>query len=552
MTSLSSSPGGQDDSKHPEVDVTDLGAQGSTSLEAGHTLDSPVDGTASGRPPGRSTLAVQGLLSLCSLRFSSAWGERSSAFAVYLFLVIIFPQTLVPASAFGFCTTASGILFSSWAGGLVDRYKRLVVVRYATGVQKLATSSMYGLLLLLFKMESARRRGSAGLVLAMGAIVVFGCAEKVSSVCLAVSVEREWPSVISDGSSDKLTVMNTWLRRTDLICDLLSPLFVSALAAGVSYPFAAAFLTGMTVFCFALEIFLSGLVLGHFPQLETREIAHDAPDSDAQPTSDIPLAQNDGARRTLLQSFFSALEIFHSAIRIFAKDLIEFSKLPVFFTSLSIASIYLTVLSFDGTMLTYLKNTLNYSDPFLAGQRAACTFAGLLGTVLFPFVLRRIGLVRTGSWSIWFELACLLPVVVSIHLATTLSTPYANKESLFSPSNHVLPPWLAAALFGGMALSRIGLWMFDLAQLQILQESLEAHPRRNRLTSIQFTLQNIFDMAKYALTMGLAKPSQFRWAGLVSVIAVLVGGLLYVFGYARRVRGHIAPHWKWLAKLKII
>ncbi|KAF5334223.1 hypothetical protein D9611_014333 [Ephemerocybe angulata] len=551
MTSLSPRPGIQDDLKLPKMGEPELWAQGSASLEAGDTLDSPVNGTASGRPPGRSTLAVQGLLSLCALRFSSAWGERSSAFAVYLFLVIIFPQTLVPASAFGFCTTASGILFSSWAGGLVDRYKRLAVVRYATGVQKLATSSMYGLLLVLFKVESARRRGSAGLVLAMGAIVVFGCAEKVSSVCLAVSVEREWPSVISDGSSDKLTVMNTWLRRTDLICDLLSPLFVSALAAGVSYPFAAAFLTGMTVFCFGLEIFLSGLVLGRFPQLKAREVADGTPD--AELTSDTP-AQNDGVPGSALQRCSSALDTMHGAIRIFAKDLNEFSKLPVFYTSLSIASIYLTVLSFDGTMLTYLKNTLNYSDPFLAGQRAACTFAGLLGTVLFPLVLRRIGLVRTGSWSIWFELTCLLPVVVSIHLATTLSTPYAGKESqaVVSPSNHALPPWLAAALFGGMALSRIGLWMFDLAQLQILQESLEAHPRRNRLTSIQFTLQNIFDMAKYALTMGLAKPSQFRWAGLVSVIAVLVGGLLYVFGYARRVRGHIAPHWKWLAKLKII
>jgi len=51
-------------------------------------------------------------------------------------------------------------------------------------------------------------------------------------------------------------------------------------------------------------------------------------------------------------------------------------------------------------MLTYLKNTLSYSDPFLAGQRAACTAAGLLGTVLFPIVLGRIGVVRTGSWSI--------------------------------------------------------------------------------------------------------------------------------------------------------
>ena len=93
--------------------------------------------------------------------------------------------------------------------------------------------------------------------------------------------------------------------------------------------------------------------------------------------------------------------------------------------SLSIASIYLTVrchycllgfsfpihdtfnlqvLSFDGTMLTFLKSTRDYSDPFIAGQRAICTAAGLAGTVLFPIVSRNIGLVRTGSWSIWLAL----------------------------------------------------------------------------------------------------------------------------------------------------
>jgi len=193
-------------------------------------------------------------------------------------------------------------------------------------------------------------------------------------------------------------------------------------------------------------------------------------------------------------------------------------------------------------MLTFLKNSRNYSDPFIAGQRAACTAAGLTGTLLFPIVSRKLGLVRTGSWSIWSEFMCLVPVVISLYVGVPIS-----RSSL-----HVTAPsWNAFLLFGGMAFSRIGLWMFDLAQLQILQESLESHPRRNRLTSFQYTLQNIFDMAKYALTMGLAKPSEFRWAGLISIIAVFIGGLLYVFGFARSVRGHVAPHWHWLVKFKL-
>jgi solute carrier family 40 (iron-regulated transporter), member 1 len=52
-------------------------------------------------------------------------------------------------------------------------------------------------------------------------------------------------------------------------------------------------------------------------------------------------------------------------------------------------------------MLTFLKDSRQYSDPFIAGQRAACTIAGLTGTLLFPIVSRKLGLVRTGSWSIW-------------------------------------------------------------------------------------------------------------------------------------------------------
>lgn len=107
--------------------------------------------------------------------------------------------------------------------------------------------------------------------------------------------------------------------------------------------------------------------------------------------------------------------------------------------SLSIASIYLTVLSFDGTMLTFLKNTRNYSDPFIAAQRAACTVGGLTGTVLFPFVSRKLGLVRTGSWSIWSEFGCLIPVVAALYVGAPASDTQHNNA----------PAWNAALLFGG-------------------------------------------------------------------------------------------------------
>ncbi|KAG8809564.1 hypothetical protein FRC17_003382 [Serendipita sp. 399] len=105
-----------------------------------------------------------------------------------------------------------------------------------------------------------------------------------------------------------------------------------------------------------------------------------------------------------------------------------------------------------------------------------------------------------------------------------------------------------------MALSRIGLWSFDLVQLQLLQESLTNHPRKNALTALQLSLQNVFDLTKYALVLGLNKPSQFKWTALVSWIAVFtatetvvgkyIKGVVYST-YVYKMRGHLL-HWQLL------
>lgn len=66
-------------------------------------------------------------------------------------------------------------------------------------------------------------------------------------------------------------------------------------------------------------------------------------------------------------------------------------------------------------MLTYLLSH-NYTDAFLAGMRGAGVVTGLIGTIVMPYLEKRIGLVRTGTWSIFSELVCLIPVVLSFFI----------------------------------------------------------------------------------------------------------------------------------------
>lgn len=129
--------------------------------------------------------------------------------------------------------------------------------------------------------------------------------------------------------------------------------------------------------------------------------------------------------------------------------------------SVSISLLYMSALSFDPAFIAYLKSETTYGDPFIAGMRSLCVITGLMGTFLAPYLTKKIGSVRAGTWSLIALCLPLIPVIVALFLA--------------GPSRSK-PAWNGALLFLGMALSRIGLWAFDLVQLAQVQVSeLHAH-----------------------------------------------------------------------------
>lgn len=151
---------------------------------------------------------------LNSLIGGRAWGDRSSTFAIYLFLVTIFPETLVAASIYGFCITGTGILFSGSVGNLIDKHHRLIIVRCATVGQKLGAGIIYAVFLLYFLTPLGHDGHMSGRPLAaFVSIVLCGAMMKISTVCMNICIERDWASTIGRGSSERLTKLNAWLRR---------------------------------------------------------------------------------------------------------------------------------------------------------------------------------------------------------------------------------------------------------------------------------------------------------------------------------------------------
>ncbi|KAG8963024.1 hypothetical protein FRC03_003520 [Tulasnella sp. 419] len=471
-------------------------------------------------------LDLHGLRFLLIQHLSSAWVDKTVEFASYVLLIEHFRTTLLPSSIYGFSTTCVAILFSRWAGSLVDHHRKLEVVRAAILVQKTATIASLTAFLFLFttpdsnnvnrssgkmKMQDSTHAISTWVIFYV--IVFCRCIERLSTTTMTIAVERDWPTCISECSERSLSLINTWLRRIDLTCQLLAPLFVSFLTSILSYKTVIKVLLFSSTIGLFFEMHWIKIVYSRFPALQREDERRDDADEDLDPL-DLHGSVASDSWISSSRSFFVDNW----------REWNEFVRLPVFLSSLSISFLYLTVLSFDGTMLGFLK-TRSYSDAFLAEMRGLGVIMGLLGTLAASPLEARIGSIRAGNWSIWSEVICLVPVLISFYIMRPTETDRG-------------PFWVGILLFGGMAASRVGLWTFDLIQTKQLQTALASHPKRNTLTSLQIMMQNTAEILKYVIIMVFSKPSEFRWAALASFISVLTGAISYAI-YVRRERGHL-------------
>jgi iron-regulated transporter 1 len=117
-------------------------------------------------------------------------------------------------------------------------------------------------------------------------------------------------------------------------------------------------------------------------------------------------------------------------------------------------------------------------------------------------------------------------------LAEGLSWFFAGREELGR-----MGVFAASGLVGGVILSRVGLWGFDLCAQSIVQEEV-GEDNRGAFSTVEASFQNFFELLSYASTIAFSRPNQFRWPVVISAVAVYTAGGLYAI-FVRRRRGHL-------------
>ncbi|XP_069110460.1 ferroportin-like [Argopecten irradians] len=265
-----------------------------------------------------------------------------------------------------------------------------------------------------------------------------------------------------------------------------------------------------------------------------------------------------------------------------------YMKYDVAFAGLGLSMLYMTVLGFDNITSGYAISQ-GVSESILGFLMAAGAIVGILGTVVYPHIRKRIGLERTGLFGFLAEIFVLTLCVAAVwapgspfdplfrsrvpKVETIISTKCENSSNIgivnetivfignetdlgYNYTDFILANESAicnetdsgesegpesyisiSLLMGGIIAARFGLWIADLTITQLFLEAV-AERERGIVNGVQSSLNQCADMLKFLMVIVAPEPEVFGILVLISFSFICIGWLFYA-KYSRSARGHL-------------
>lgn len=473
------------------------------------------------------------------------FSEVAWQFCNALFLAAITDyQSLILVSTYGIATGAAVCIAGPVMGRFIDSENRLKIAQRLIWLENLAVvvATIFYFVLLSNKSESVDRDqlGTVesgqnwllyrlqgvpldflSLILLIG-IHILGAAADVLDKAFLVSIERDWVVVLSQAAADALSTekaddsestFSSWLSQTNIamrqidlgckvaapsIAGLVIPLFTGGQSnpTGVQLRWACLLVGTLNVTALVVEYICTRQVYDMIPSLALKHPPSDDRDHDDEDNPGPQLVKNNYTTNCGIFQLPHGLRIYMDQ--------------SVSFAGIALAMLYLNSLTLgNGIMTTYLLFK-EMKVELIGISRGIASVIGLLGTVVYHLSAKRMSLEATGMWSIIYEFGC---------LALSFASLYVDSNAL-----------AIYMLIVGVCLSRIGLWVFDIAVTQLQQERIPADVR-GVVGGVQQSLNAFFGLLCFSLGVVFPRTQDFHVFVFAAFGSVGVAVCFYAFGF---------------------
>ncbi|CAM4536906.1 ferroportin isoform X2 [Lepidochelys kempii] len=519
----------------------------------------------------------------------STWGDRMWHFAVSVFLVELYGNSLLLTAVYGLVVAGSVLLLGAIIGDWVDKNPRLKVAQTSLVVQNASVILCGIILMIVFLFKTQLLTLYSGWLLTMCYILVITIANiaNLASTATAITIQRDWIVVVAGEDRSKLADMNATVRRIDQLTNILAPMAVGQIMTFGSPVIGCGFISGWNLLSMCLEYLLlwkvyqktPALALKATSKIEESELKqlNVQKDSELKPTEGVQLIEKDVTVSEPQQEKEIRCSAWIAEPFITFRDgWVAYYKQPVFLAGLGLAFLYMTVLGFD-CITTGYAYTQGLSGSVLSLLMGASAITGIMGTVAFTWLRRKYGLVRTGFISGIAQFACLVSCVISVFMPgspldltvspfadirtrlleeqplptarptdmseisfTTGMHNWLNRSSSVNSdlemSSDSVPLISVSLLFAGVITARVGLWSFDLTVTQLLQENV-MESERGIINGVQNSMNYLLDLLHFIMVILAPNPEAFGLLVLISVSFVAMGHIMY-FRFAQKTLGN--------------
>jgi iron-regulated transporter 1 len=459
--------------------------------------------------------------------FFAQFSEVSWQFSVAIFLSACTNyQSLILVSSYGMALNLSVCVTAGSLGDWIDRTNRLHVARRLIVFENMAvfvgTLSCWFLLssissgnvssaspnidessMVSYQERFSEVPRSVRAVAALMGIHVSGSVAQLLDRAFLVAIERDWVVVLSQAAGGEnfqrfLADTNVTMKQIDLSCKVVAP-GIAGLAISMigDLQWACLVVGGINLVALFVEYSCTTKIYALIPALSFPK-----QDLEPQHETDESCVVENSTKSPSLSKRTCPLWLPHN-LRIYLEQ-------PSSPGGIGLAFLYANALTFgNGIMTSYLL--FRGMPMHLVGiLRGIASAIGLLGTVVYSYSVGFLSLEATACWSVAYQCACLAVALVSVCLVSSDRT-------------------VEAMLVSSVSLSRIGLWVFDIAVTQLQQQEIPEHIR-GLVGGVQHAMNALFTILSFALGFFFPDPHQFHYFVLCGFTSVFFAAMLFTVG----------------------